>query len=179
MIELNKLLTEDMQDSYQIFCDMDGVLTDFEGRFEHFSGLTPEEYRKIAEREYGPKIGLQKFWDLIDRQVGLRFWRGMSWMPEGRQLWDYIKQYNPILLTAPSLDNVSVEGKTHWVQDNLGEYEVAFRQAKDKSDFAGPNQILIDDREDTIMDWKSRNGIGILYTGDTEATIKELQKLGL
>lgn len=179
MTDLNKLLTEDMQDSYQIFCDLDGVLSDFEGRFEHFSGLSPEEYRQRAEREFGPKIGVQKFWDLIDGQVGLRFWRGMGWMPEGRQLWDYIKQYDPILLTAPSRNDVSVEGKTHWVQDNLGDYDIEFRQAKEKSDLSGPNQILIDDREDTIQAWKARNGIGFLYKGNTQEIIDELQKLGL
>ena len=25
---------------YKIYCDMDGVLTDFESRFEHYSGMS-------------------------------------------------------------------------------------------------------------------------------------------
>jgi len=176
---LNELLLEDMQDSYQIYQDLDGCLCDFESRFEHFSGLSPSEYRARAEREFGPKIGLQKFWSLIDEEVGMRFYRGMSWMPEGQELWNYIKQYNPIILTAPSRNNVSVEGKTHWVQDNLGDYDIEFRSAERKSDLSGPNQILIDDREDTIQAWKARNGIGLLYKGNTQEIIQELQKLGL
>ena len=31
---------------YQIYCDMDGVLTNFEERFDHFSGMHPQEYEK-------------------------------------------------------------------------------------------------------------------------------------
>jgi len=175
---LNELLLEDMQDSYTIYVDLDGTLSDFEERFSHYTGLSPYEYKQRAERQFGPKIGLQKFWGVINT-VGLRFWRGMKFMSEGKQLWDYVKQYNPIILTAPSREQSSIEGKKHWVQDNLGDYDIEFSSAERKSDFAGPNQILIDDREDTIMDWKSKNGIGLLYKGNTQEIIDELQKLGL
>jgi len=41
------------------------------------------------------------------------------------------------------------------------------------------NKILIDDREDTILDWKSKNGIGILYKGDTQETIRQLKHYGI
>ena len=34
MNKLDELLNEGMQDMYQIFCDLDGTLTDFEKRFE-------------------------------------------------------------------------------------------------------------------------------------------------
>ena len=34
---------------YKIYCDMDGVLTDFEKRFEHFSGMHPQEYEKAKQ----------------------------------------------------------------------------------------------------------------------------------
>ena len=35
---LMDLLQEDLAKAYDIFIDMDGVLTDFEGRFEQFVG---------------------------------------------------------------------------------------------------------------------------------------------
>ena len=35
---------------YKIYCDMDGVLTDFESRFEHYSGMTPKEYEKSIKK---------------------------------------------------------------------------------------------------------------------------------
>jgi len=31
---------------YKIYCDMDGVLTDFESRFEHFTGMHPKNMKK-------------------------------------------------------------------------------------------------------------------------------------
>lgn len=176
-MNLNELLTEGQ---YKIYCDLDGTLSDFEERFEHFSGLTPDEYKEKAEREFGPKIGPQRFWQLIDDQVGVRFWRGMRWMPEGQELWNYIKQFNPIILTAPSANEVSRIGKKLWVQDNLGSnIPIEFKNSEQKADFSGPNNILIDDREDIIQSWKSKNGIGLLYQGETEPIILELKKLGL
>ena len=55
---------------YKIYCDMDGVLTDFESRFDHFTGMNPQEY----ERKYGEA----QFWHLIDSEIGVRFWVGMN-----------------------------------------------------------------------------------------------------
>ena len=179
MISLNKLFEEEKPKlNYKIYCDMDGVLADFEARFEHFAGLSPDEYRKEVTKKYGKKQVDKMFWDLIDNQIGVRFWRGIPWMPGGKQLWDYIKPYKPTLLSSPSYDNSSRMGKSLWVKDHIPGTPVIFRQAKQKSDFAGPNKILIDDREDTIMSWKAKNGIGILYK-NTDQVINDLKKLGI
>jgi hypothetical protein len=179
MISINKLFEEAQPKiNYTIYCDLDGVLCDFEARFEHFAGLSPDEYRKEIEQKYGKKQVDKMFWDLIDNQIGVRFWRGIPWMPGGKQLWDYIKPYNPTLLSSPSFDNSSRMGKSLWIKDHIPGTPVIFRQAKQKSDFAGPNKILIDDREDTIMSWKAKNGIGILYK-NTDQVINDLKKLGI
>jgi hypothetical protein len=179
MISLSNLFEEEKPKiNYQIYCDMDGVLCDFEGRFEHFTGLSPDQYRAKAQKEYGEKKVDEKFWDIIDHQVGLRFWRGMPWMSEGRELWDYIKPYKPTLLTAPSWHNSSKEGKQLWVDDHISGTPIVFKQADKKSDLSGPNKILIDDREDTIINWKHKNGIGILYTS-TKQVINDLKQLGI
>jgi len=179
MISINKLFEEEQPKiNYTIYCDMDGVLADFEARFEHFAGLSPDEYRKEIAKKYGEKQVDKMFWDLIDKQIGVRFWRGIPWMPGGQQLWDYIKPYNPTLLSSPSFDNSSRMGKSLWVKDHIPGTPLIFRQAKKKSEFAGPNKILIDDREDTIMNWKAKNGIGILYK-NTDQVINDLKQLGI
>lgn len=179
MISLNNLFEEEQPKiNYQIFCDMDGCLCDFEARFEHFTGLSPDEYRAEIAKKYGNNKVDEIFWNLIDKQIGVRFWRGIPWMPQGKQLWDYIKPYNPILLSSPSWDDSSRIGKSLWVKDHIPGTKLIFRQAKNKSDFAEPNAILIDDREDTIILWKSKGGIGILFK-NTDQTINELKKLGL
>jgi hypothetical protein len=179
MISLNKLFEEEKPKiNYQIYCDMDGVLCDFEGRFEHFTGLSPDQYREKVKREYGEKKIDEMFWDIIDHQIGLRFWRGMPWMSEGKELWNYIKPYKPTLLTAPSEHNSSKEGKQAWVDDHISGTPIIFKSADKKSSLSGPNKILIDDREDTIINWKAKNGIGILYK-NTDQTINELKQLGI
>jgi hypothetical protein len=179
MISINKLFEEDKPKiNYQIYQDMDGCLCDFEARFEHFTGMSPDQYRVEMAKKYGEKKAVDMFWNLIDHEVGVRFWRGMPWMPGGKELWDYIKPYKPTLLTAPSYQDSSRIGKTLWVQDHIPGAKIVFKQAKQKADLAGPNKILIDDREDTIMNWKSKNGIGILYKNPEQA-ISELKQLGI
>ena len=49
------LLKEDIEDAYQIYVDMDGVLTDFERRFEQFAGVTPNEFIDQKTIEFGKK----------------------------------------------------------------------------------------------------------------------------
>ena len=179
-MNLNKILIEGIENYYQIYCDLDQVLADFDKRFEHFSGLHPDEYMVQATQQFGEKIAKQKFWNLIDDQVGVRFWRGEPFMEEGQKLWSYIKQYNPIILTAPSKNEVSRIGKRLWVNDHLGTHiQIEFRAAEQKKELSGPNQILIDDLYKNIISWKSENGIGLLYNNNADEIIRELNKLGI
>ena len=156
---------------YTIYSDMDGVLVDFENRFKRFSkGISPKDYES--------KYGKEKFWDLIDKKTGVRFWVGMPWMSDGKQLWDYIKSYKPTLLSSPSRSNSSRLGKRIWKKRNLPSTKLVLAQAAKKQNYANPNSILIDDRESNIDQWVKAGGIGILHT-DTASTINKLKKLGL
>jgi hypothetical protein len=156
--------------NYIIYCDMDGVLTDFVSRFEYFSGMSPDEYNT----QYGDV----KFWNLIDKKIGEGFWSGMEWMVDGKQLWTYIKKYNPTLLSAPSNDSTSRLGKKQWVQKHLPKSKLILSKASEKKNYSGKSHILIDDRMDNIQDWRNEGGIGILHTSTTD-TIQQLKKLGL
>jgi len=71
------LLQEDLAKAYEVFVDMDGVLTDFERRFEQFAGVTPDEYIDQKTIQFGKDKANEQFWDLIDKQIGVRFWAGM------------------------------------------------------------------------------------------------------
>tara|TARA_R100001591_G_scaffold73803_3_gene81831 strand:- start:676 stop:1221 length:546 start_codon:yes stop_codon:yes gene_type:complete len=157
---------------YKIYCDMDGVLTNFESRFEHFTGKSPKQY----EKEYG----LEQFWHLIDSKIGVRFWVGMGWMPQGKELWNFISPYKPDLLTSPSRDNTSRLGKNLWVRNNLNpKPKVIFAYSKDKQIYAKENTILIDDKKSNINEWKNRGGIAIrCKDGDVSSVINELKELG-
>jgi len=155
---------------YTIYSDMDGVLVDFNERFKRFSkGIPPTEYEQ--------KFGKDKFWELVDG-IGVRFWVGMDWMSDGKQLWDYIKSYNPTLLSSPSRADHSKMGKRIWRQRNLPTTKLVLSQARNKKNYANPDSILIDDRESNIDQWIKAGGVGILHT-DTASTINKLKELGL
>jgi len=163
-------LKENQTTQYQIYSDMDGVITDFNSRFKKYSnGVPPSEY----ENTYGAS----NFWELISEQ-GVRFWIGMPWMEDGKQYWNYIKKYTPILLSSPSTENESRLGKRLWVKNNIPGTKLILARAKNKQNYSGENKILIDDKPSNIEEWKSQGGIGILHTS-TSKTIQELKKLGL
>ena len=162
---------ETTEQQYQIYCDMDGVLTDFDTQFKELSG-------GIAPGDYEAKNGKDAFWSLI-AQGGVGYWVGMPWMPNGKQLWEYISKYNPIILSAPSKENESRLGKRLWVRNNLSpKPKLILASAANKPNYSTRNKILIDDRPDTIANWNAKGGIGILFKS-TAQVIEELKKLGL
>jgi hypothetical protein len=173
LTDLYKQLKEEEQatqvSQYKIFCDMDGVLCDFDRRFEQFGGMKPKEYES--------RFGTKKFWELIDK-VGEQFWSKMPWMSDGKQLWTYISKYKPVLLSAPSMNPSSRYGKHLWVNENLPGTKLILAKREKKRNYSGKNQILIDDRPDNINEWVYEGGIGILHTS-AQQTINDLKELGL
>jgi hypothetical protein len=131
----------------------------------------------MSPREYEDKYGTEKFWDTISKE-GVRFWAGIPWMSKGKELWNYIKKYNPTLLSAPSRENESRLGKRLWIKNHIPGTKLVLATRANKQNYAEPNAILIDDRPDTISEWNARGGKGILFIS-TEQTIDELKKLGL
>jgi len=162
---------EEIKQTYQIYCDMDGVLVDFDKQFEKASGGVPPS-------EYEEKNGKEAFWNLIDNEKGVGFWVGMPWMPNGKQLWEHIKPNNPILLSSPSRSNSSRLGKRLWVRNNLPNTKLILANSYNKKNYADGNNILIDDRPSNIDQWNAAGGIGILFIS-TSQTIEELKKYGL
>jgi hypothetical protein len=99
-------------------------------------------------------------------------------MPDGKELWNYIKKYNPTLLSAPSRDPQSRWGKRIWVKKNIPGTPLILAAANKKKNYSKRNSILIDDRVSNINEWNAEGGIGIFHV-NTENTIKQLQKYGL
>ena len=155
------------EDNYQIYCDMDGVLTDFESGYEKLTGVDLKgEFQKGSD-----------FWDPISK-AGVGFWAGLQWMPGGKELWAYLKPFNPVLLSAPSREESSRIGKAVWVKHKIPGTKLILRYAKQKQQLATPKSILIDDRQINIDQWEAAGGVGILHTS-TSSTIEQLKKLGL
>lgn len=156
-----------MNQKFKLFVDMDGVIVDFNIGYQHLTG------RDITGQFYNDK----EFWNPIDK-AGYDFWIKLPWMKDGKKLWDYVKKYNPEILSAPSKQDDSRVGKHDWVKRELPDTHLILRSAKNKKEFATPTSILIDDMEKNIKSWTESGGIGILHKS-TENTIKELKKLSL
>jgi 5'(3')-deoxyribonucleotidase len=150
---------------YRIFCDLDGVLVDFNQGYKDLTGieLNKDEHRSDAQ-----------FWSPIEK-AGYDFWINLKWLSDGHDLWDHISKYNPTILSAPSTQNDSRVGKVDWVNRELPGVPLILRSAKHKKDFASPNSILIDDRKDNIDGWIGNGGEGIVHTSAAE-TIKTLKE---
>ena len=189
MGDLTDLLLEesDFIPKYQLYCDMDGVLTDFEKRFvtllrkEGPKYYSKEVIKQVTRPKHFDKLeGTEEFWKFIDQHIGLEFWSEMPWMPHGQVLWDFIQPYNPKLLTSPSEDDTSRLGKKLWVRNHLSPAPpVIFRFGDAKSDFANENSILIDDKPSNLEAFASKGGIAIeCKDGDVSSVINKLIKLG-
>ena len=172
---------------YKIYCDMDGVLTDFEKRFfDKVNEVGPDHYplkdikKVIKPKDFEAIFGMTEFWKFIDQIVGVSFWVGMDWMPRGKGLWSFISKYNPSLLTSPSRDNTSRLGKNLWVKNQLTpKPKVIFAYSAYKQNYANPNAILIDDKKSNIEEWRAKGGIAFrVKGGDITEALNGLKELG-
>jgi len=175
---------------YRLFCDLDGVLVDFDRGFialpNNKEGLTPKEYEA--------KHGKDSIWPMIDA-LGESFWTNLQWMKDGRELWDYIKQYDPIILSAPSRHPGCFTGKSKWVKQHLGidqdpvtdpnnfSAETRFILANHKHDYVKPAEdllkkhpVLIDDFSKKLEKWTKAGGTGILHNDATD-TIRVVEEM--
>lgn len=156
-----------MEQKYNIYCDLDGVIVDFNQGYYDLTG------KDIS----GSFHDGQTFWDPINK-AGYDFWINLKWTKDGKKLWDYIKKYNPELLSAPSRQDASRVAKHDWVKKEIPGAHLILRSRTNKKEFASPASILIDDLEDNVKSWNEAGGIGILHIS-AENTIKELKKLKL
>lgn len=156
---------------------LDGVIVDFNKFSRECIGIRPEDW------ELDKKLK-RDFWKAVGRwtKEGNKFFEIMDPMPDAHILWDYIKEYHPVILSATGFVANGKYEKRAWVTKHLGGtaggMALLVRSASDKAEYAAPNHILIDDRAKAIDPWVAAGGIGILHTSALD-TIEQLKKLGV
>ena len=164
---------------YEIFVDLDGVLADFTKGISRLWGEAFNE--KTCDMN---KRCLQRMWDSIHvyTKEGGEIWYELELMPDARELWDYIKKHNPQVLSATghTVKEHTADQKRRWVAKHFGKHvKVNLTQtAQQKSQYALPGRILIDDKTKAINPWEAAGGVGILHTSAAN-TISELKSLGI
>ena len=155
--------------SVTIFCDMDGVLSDFDASFFDIMGVHPKEADKDT---------FKKFWNTVCSSPD--FWSNMGVMNDYETLWNFIKPYNPIILTGCPYSGkwYAENGKKIWRDKFLGnEFELIATMSKIKQKFIKQEgDILIDDNEDNCRRWSEAGGVSILHV-DAETTIRQLNEV--
>ena len=99
-------LREDENTVYKLYVDLDGVLADFDSKVKEITGKLPNELK------------LGDMWRQLAR-YGDFFYR-LDWMPDGEQLWDYVKRYKPTILTGIPHGNWAPGQKRRWCGEKLG-----------------------------------------------------------
>ncbi|KAL6062134.1 DNA repair exonuclease SbcCD D subunit [Balamuthia mandrillaris] len=180
---------EDATNTIEIYCDLDGVLADFEGGLLK---LTPSIPDNVAE-----------IWSLIRRNKN--FWKRLEPMDGAERLWSFLLSLQhrqegedavkiKILTGVPDgkMGELAATQKRSWCQKHLPrllasssnagqqneEVEVITCQSSKKFEWSGITHVLIDDREELRQDWETMGGSFILHT-DAESTIAQLQNVVL
>ncbi|MFO8064004.1 MAG: hypothetical protein ACQETQ_01515 [Spirochaetota bacterium] len=162
--------------TYALFVDLDGVLADFDRAVEEITGLPPSQQ--------SPKA----MWPRIAKTPG--FYENLHWTPDGRDLWDYIAAYNPVVLTGLPRGSWAEPQKLAWCRRELGtEVPVITCMSREKPQKAaewlsehrsahGVIPLLIDDRAGQKAPWEEAGGVFVHHTA-TERTLAALAELGL
>lgn len=153
---------------------MDSVLCDFTKMFREITGMSMEDYAE--------KYNWKDAWKVIEEQ-GVEFWSELDWMPDGKELWNYIKDIEGTeILSALPFGVVGIyakEGKDIWCHENLDNYvkvNTVIGGANKYKFIKEPTDILIDDMERNCKLWKQNGGIAIHHK-DAKTTIKELENI--
>ena len=149
---------------FGLYLDLDGLFADFDKRVMYLSGgLHPREIK-------------QGMWKMIMRDRD--FFISLEMIPGARELWDFVKPMNPKFLTGAPPGARSQSQKREWVVKHFGpEYETIVLPRKEKPNYSGHYQVLIDDSSQNISAWEEKGGSGIYHKGDFKKTIQALKDL--
>jgi hypothetical protein len=172
----------------QIFCDLDGVLVDFEKGVVELTGMKPGKSNT-------------RMWPAISKKSN--FYRHLAWTSDGNELWEAIRPLRPNILTGVSRGPGVSQDKFEWCKRELC-VEVTWRdmaasqqkhvlvrhagqspRSNNNDDHAvctvitcwsankhfecRPGDILIDDRPEKLQDaWERKGGIFVHHTSTAE-----------
>ena len=167
----------------QVYCDLDGVLADFnKGCLALFpeggaiaAKIPTHTITKLTWEEEG------EMWRRIEEKSD--FFLSLDWTLDGEELWRWI-DWNivptPAVLTGLPMGRagqMAAKQKEQWCQEKLGsEVAVYCCGTRNKQKFSGHGCVLIDDRGDLREAWEARGGIFVHHTSAAES-IRQLREI--
>ena len=157
----------------KLWLDLDGVLYDFRGRILQLFGHSFEEFPSS-----------QAAWDAIANHPHL--YRNLNKLPDADLLVSEVERLSkiygyevgvltavPRLTTMPSAE----QDKRECIREDYPELLKNFKigpYSVNKQKYCQPGDILIDDNDKNILQWRARGGIGILHTS-TDSSLRQLK----
>lgn len=161
---------------YNVFCDLDGVLVDLDAGFHAVRGETLASLRNVGDSKWKEALEVPRFWETLPK------------MPECdiilKYLFDTFNEAFLNILSAPQhLFKTCEEEKHSWVRTHAPRFfteNIFVVPREDKQKFAvnhgGVPNLLIDDYEKNINEWREAGGIGIHHTCPVQ-TIAQIEML--
>jgi 5'(3')-deoxyribonucleotidase len=190
-------------ENIEIYLDMDGVLANFEKSInekkihleeleetiwnmvpelrgkpdifmkQFFSGEQTDPVLKKAKKIYNVYRG--KFYDIMGKPG---FFLDLEPMPGYLSLVRSVSRLNggklPHILTAPVQTEHCSEEKKKWCDNHIGGLYDKFICQKNKTEYAEPFAILIDDLTKNTVPWDAAGGFAVLHTGDVNKTLRQV-----
>lgn len=155
--------------SAKLFLDMDGVLFNFV-KGACIAHNRPNPYDNFKNRGI---FDMDKIWGMTPQE----FWKPLSepgffenleLEPNAHSLvnmlYGYFSVDNICILSSPSMGVTCVTEKRNAIYKYFKPLAKNMLFGSAKRFLSGdPNRILIDDREENILDWRAHGGTGILY----------------
>lgn len=141
-----------------LYCDLDGVLADFNSGYERLTGvkLGPRDYEHDWDAE-GEKWAVVRATD--------RFYFNLPPMWDYERLWQGILPFRPTIITGvPKEVDHTENDKVDWVHKYLGaDVPVICCRSREKSNFCLPGDVIIDDWAKYRSLWLAAGGHWILH----------------
>jgi len=155
-----------------VFCDLDGVLCDFETLSSKILGKSVNIIQARKDKEE-----IAWMWESLKKHEG--FYEKLGWMKDGEQLWNAITQYSPTILSGVPRGDWADSQKRKWVAKHLDQkVKVITCFAPKKIRHCRPGSIIIDDSERLKIPWEQRGGIYVHHR-NTKKTLQILKRIGL
>jgi len=150
----------------RIFLDLDGVIIDWCGAAKLWYGLEFDDLDntsyKFIEEQALLQRGLSRkvFWEGLTGA----FWLNLKKYPWADTMLEFLKPYDPIILTAPTLNNGG--WRQQWIRENMGTFfnDKKYIISPAKWACAYPGALLIDDKQSNCTSFIEHGGGAMLFS---------------
>jgi hypothetical protein len=148
----------------QLYLDCDGVLADFDKGAAAVLGMHPKAFEK--------RRGIGRFWASLAKAPDFYF--GLPLLDGATELFEAVRQLDPIILTGLPRGNWAADQKVRWAAKHFPGTRIITTAARDKRDHAREGDVLVDDQLRHAHLWEEAGGV-FIHHKSVEQTLRRLK----